>query len=81
MGLNELTIHELQDKIKKKEVSAGEIVDDVFKRIDAVDGKVHSYITLMRESAYEAAESADRDIRVGKINALTGTPSALKDIM
>ena len=81
MGLNELTIHELQDKIKKKEVSAGEIVDDVFKRIDAVDGKVHSYITLMRESAYEAAESADRDIRVGKINALTGIPVALKDIM
>ncbi len=81
MALNELTIHELQDRIKKKEVSAREIVDDVFKRIDAVEGKVHSYITLMRESAYEAAESADRDIRAKKINTLTGIPVALKDIM
>jgi aspartyl-tRNA(Asn)/glutamyl-tRNA(Gln) amidotransferase subunit A len=81
MGLNELTIHELRDKMKKKEASAREIVDDVFKRIDAVEGKVHSYITLMRESACEAAESADRDIRAGKIKALTGIPVALKDIM
>jgi aspartyl-tRNA(Asn)/glutamyl-tRNA(Gln) amidotransferase subunit A len=81
MGLNELTIHELQGKIRKKEVSAREIVDDVFKRIDAVEGKVHSYITLMRESAYEAAESADHDIRAKKINTLTGIPVALKDIM
>ena len=81
MALNELTIHELQDRIKKKEVSAREIIDDVFKRIDAVEGRVHSYITLMRESAYEAAESADRDIRAKKINTLTGIPVALKDIM
>jgi aspartyl-tRNA(Asn)/glutamyl-tRNA(Gln) amidotransferase subunit A len=81
MALNELTIHELKDKIKKREISAREVADDVFKRIDAVEGKVHSYITLMREPAYEAAERADRDIREGKINALTGIPVALKDIM
>ncbi len=81
MGLNELTIHELQDKIKKKDVSARAILDDVFKRIDAVEGKVHSYITLMRDSAYDAAESADRDIRAGKANTLTGIPVAIKDIM
>ena len=81
MALNELTIHELKDKIKKREISAREVADDVFKRIDAVEGKVHSYITLMREPAYEAAERADRDIREGKINALTGIPIALKDIM
>jgi len=42
MALNELTIHELQDKLKRKEVSAREVVDDVFKRIDAVEGRVHS---------------------------------------
>jgi aspartyl-tRNA(Asn)/glutamyl-tRNA(Gln) amidotransferase subunit A len=81
MGLNELTIHELHNKLIKKEVSAREVADDVFKRIDAVEGKVHSYITLMRGPAYEAAERADRDIREGKINALTGIPIALKDIM
>ncbi len=81
MGLNELTIHELQDKLKRKEVSAREIVDDVFKRIDAVEGRVRSYITLMRESAYREAESADRNIRAGRIGPLTGIPIALKDIL
>ncbi len=81
MALNELTIHELQDKLRKREVSAREVVDDVFKRIDAVEDKVHSYITLMREEAFAAAERADRDIRDGKGDTLTGIPVALKDIM
>jgi len=39
MGLNELTIHELHNKLIKKEVSAREVADDVFKRIDAVEGR------------------------------------------
>ncbi|HRT62581.1 MAG TPA: Asp-tRNA(Asn)/Glu-tRNA(Gln) amidotransferase subunit GatA [Syntrophales bacterium] len=81
MALNELTIHELQDKLKRKEVSAREVVDDVFKRIDAVEGRVHSYITLMREEAYGAAAGADRDIRAGKAGPLTGIPIALKDVL
>jgi len=75
MGLNELTIHELQDKIKKKEVTSTEIVTDVFKRIDAVEERVRSFTTMMKEYAFEEAKKADGEIRKGNIKPLTGIPS------
>ena len=81
MGLNELTIHELQDKIKKKEITSTEIVMDVFKRIDAVEERVRSFTTMMKEYAFEEAKKADGEIRKGNIKALTGVPIALKDIL
>jgi aspartyl-tRNA(Asn)/glutamyl-tRNA(Gln) amidotransferase subunit A len=80
MELYSLTIHELQEKIRSGEVSSTAIVHSVFDRIDAVEEKVHAYITLMRESALEEARIADERIRVGEIKALTGIPIALKDI-
>ena len=80
MALNQLTIHELQHKLKTGETTAVELVRSVFERIDSVEDKVHGYIALMRESAFAQAEEADRDIREGKIKALTGIPIALKDI-
>jgi len=80
MELYSLTIHELQEKIRSGEVSSTAIVHSVFDRIDAVEEKVHAYITLMRESALEEAKIADERIRAGEIKALTGIPIALKDI-
>jgi aspartyl-tRNA(Asn)/glutamyl-tRNA(Gln) amidotransferase subunit A len=43
MELNQLTIHELQEKIKSGETSAMQITESVFSRIDAVEKRVHSY--------------------------------------
>ena len=80
MELYSLTIHELQEKIRSGEVSSTAIVHSVFDRIDAVEEKVHAYITLMRESALEEARIADERIRAGEIKVLTGIPIALKDI-
>lgn len=80
MELYQLTIHELQNKIRQGGVTSTAIVNSVFGRIDAVEENVHSYITLMRELALEEAQKADEQIRTGEINALTGIPVALKDI-
>ena len=80
MELNQLTIHELQEKIRTGETTSVEILQSVFNRIDAVEGVVHAYIALMRDSALEEAKRADLNIRGGKIRALTGVPLALKDI-
>ena len=80
MELNQLTIHELQEKIRTGETTSVETVQSVFDRIDAVEGVVHAYITLMKDSAFEEAKRADLDIKEGKIRALTGIPVALKDI-
>ena len=81
MELNQLTIHELQEKIKNGETSATQITESVFDRINAVEERVHSYIRLMRDEALAAAKKADEDIKKGKINTLTGIPIALKDIV
>ena len=81
MELNQLTIHELQEKIKSGETSAVQIAEAVFSRIDAVEERVHSFIRLMKEEALFAAEKADAEIKKGNIKALTGIPIALKDIV
>jgi aspartyl-tRNA(Asn)/glutamyl-tRNA(Gln) amidotransferase subunit A len=81
MELYSLTIHELQEKIKSGEVSATQITSSVFKRIDDVEERVHSFIRMMKEEALEAARKADTDIKNGNIKPLTGIPIALKDIV
>jgi len=81
MELNQLTIHELQEKIKNGETSATQIIESVFDRINAVEERVHSYIRLMRDEALAAAKKADEEIEKGRINTLTGIPIALKDIV
>ena len=80
MSFNELTIHVLQDLIRKKEVTSTEIVTDVFRRIDAVEERVRSFTTVMKETAFEEAKKADEEIRKGNLRPLTGIPIALKDI-
>jgi aspartyl-tRNA(Asn)/glutamyl-tRNA(Gln) amidotransferase subunit A len=81
MALNGLTIHELHDKLTKRETTAVDIVGSVFNRIDAVEDKVHAYIGFMKEEAYKQAARADEDIKKGHIQALTGIPIALKDVL
>ncbi|MBN1470619.1 MAG: Asp-tRNA(Asn)/Glu-tRNA(Gln) amidotransferase subunit GatA, partial [Syntrophaceae bacterium] len=79
--LYQLTIHELQEKIKKGEATATQVTQSVFERIGAVEEKVHSYIRLMKEEAFAAAATDDANIKKGEIKPLTGIPIALKDIV
>jgi aspartyl-tRNA(Asn)/glutamyl-tRNA(Gln) amidotransferase subunit A len=81
MILSRLTIHELQSLIRAGAATSTDIVQSVFERIDEVEGRVHSYITLMKEYAFTEAAKADQDIKAGKIQPLTGIPIALKDIL
>ena len=81
MELNQLTIHELQEKIKAGGTTSTEIVQAVFRRIDAVEKDVHAYILLTREKALEGAAHADEEIKKGNIKTLTGIPIALKDLL
>ena len=80
MEIYELTIHELHDKLKKKEVSSVEATRAVFSRIDSVEDKVHSFVTISRDEALRQAQEADRRIASGDIRPLTGIPIAVKDI-
>ncbi len=82
MELYELTAHELSDKLKAKEVSSVEITKSVINRIENVEGKIESYITLTTELALETAEKVDAKIAAGEeIAPLEGIPMAIKDNM
>ena len=81
MKLHQLTIHELQDKLRLGKTTSSEIVESVINRIDEVEDRVHSYITVLKDSAREEACRADKEIRQGTAKPLTGIPIAVKDLI
>jgi aspartyl-tRNA(Asn)/glutamyl-tRNA(Gln) amidotransferase subunit A len=59
-----------------------ELVADTLDRIDALDGEIKAYITVMREQAMNDAEQAEREMRTGLYRSpLHGVPIALKDLI
>ena len=81
MSLHALTLHELREKLKKREISSEELIESVFSRISATEDKLRSYITLCRESALADAKRADERLKQGgEESPLLGIPVALKDI-
>src|SRR5512137_2675820 len=80
MELFDLTIHELSDKLRRREVSSMEATRAMLARIEATDRKVNAFITVSPEQAHADAEAADRRIAAGDGDLLTGIPVALKDI-
>ena len=86
MKLYELTIHEAHELLKKGEVTSSELVSAVVERVEGVEPRVKSYITLTCEQALERARQADELIaRLRKsgeeIPPLLGIPIAIKDII
>jgi aspartyl-tRNA(Asn)/glutamyl-tRNA(Gln) amidotransferase subunit A len=81
LELHSLGIYELNRLLQKGEVSAKEILDSVYKRIDAVEDRIKAYVSLTREEAYRMAGTADKDIAAGNKKALSGIPLAIKDNM
>jgi aspartyl-tRNA(Asn)/glutamyl-tRNA(Gln) amidotransferase subunit A len=79
LELYKLTIHELHEKIKNKEITAKDIASDVFKRIDAVEDKVKAYLSVAKDEAFKQTENADKEIKAGKVKPITGIPIAIKD--
>lgn len=80
MDIFELTIRQLHDKLNSREVSSVEATRAMLARIESVESRVGSFITLTPESALAEAEAADRRIASGDAHVLTGIPLALKDI-
>ena len=80
MEIFELTIHELHEKLQKKELSAVEATTALLSRIKATDEKINAFISVTEEAALESAAAADARIAAGAGDILTGIPIALKDI-
>jgi len=81
MELYRLTAHQLQELLRKREVTSREITESVLSRIRQVEDRVHSFITVLPELALEQAAAADARIQKGEADSLTGIPMALKDLL
>ena len=81
MKLNELTITELRSLLDNRDVTAQDVLKDVFARIDAVEEQVRAYVTVTRDEAFAMAEQADASLAAQKGGFLAGIPLAVKDNM
>ncbi len=75
------TLTQAKEGLKKKQFSALELTEAVFKRIDQVEDNVKAFVHLTRESALYQAKEADRKIAAGEDAPLLGIPLALKDLI
>jgi aspartyl-tRNA(Asn)/glutamyl-tRNA(Gln) amidotransferase subunit A len=81
LTLHELTVHEAAERLRSGDVTSTELTRAVLERIDAVEGSVHAYITVLQDRAMAMAEAADRRRAQGEDGALLGIPIALKDVL
>lgn len=76
----ELTVHELRDLLRRKELSSEEATRSVLDRIEEIDSRVGAYITVTADEALASARLADEAIARGDDRPLLGVPVGVKDI-
>ncbi|MGV9884126.1 amidase [Streptomyces sp. NPDC003006] len=78
----ELTLAEAARAIAAKELSPTELTESVLRRIEAVEGRLGAYVTVLAGAARQAAARAERDIAAGAyLGPLHGIPMGLKDLI
>ena len=79
--INQLSIKQLHNGLKRKEFSVREVAGAFLDRISEIDGRVRAFITVKPERVLKDAEELDRKLTAGELSMgfLTGIPLALKD--
>jgi aspartyl-tRNA(Asn)/glutamyl-tRNA(Gln) amidotransferase subunit A len=76
------TITAVQEALKAKKVSARELAAGYYKRIEARNPELNSYLTLSQDRAYAQADRVDALVAAGKsLPPLAGVPMAVKDVI
>lgn len=75
MEIIDLTVHELKEKLDKKELTISEIVRAYKGRIEEKEDDVQAFVTILADEAVVKAEELDKEERVG----YTGIPIGIKD--
>jgi amidase len=75
------TITEMVRLLRARELSSVELTTLLLERIEALDGRLQSYITVVADQALAAAQEADRELAAGQDRGpLHGAPVAVKDL-
>ncbi len=77
----ELSISELREKLRKKDISSVEATESVLGRISEVEPRVDAYLEVTAEAALDMARRADLAIGRGEDGLLLGVPIGVKDII
>ncbi len=76
-----LSITEASRGLRRKQFSPVELAQACLKRIESIDGKLHSFITVTADLALEQARKAEHELLAGTDKGpLHGIPIALKDL-
>ncbi len=82
MDIDLLTIATARAAVLERQTSAVALAESFYKKIEAEDGKIGAFLTLMRERALEQAAHIDAIAEKGDpLPALAGVPIAIKDVL
>ena len=77
-----ITISELAQRLRRREISPVEITEDCLRRIEKLNPALNAFISILRESARAEARRAEAEIVRGEWRGpLHGVPVALKDLI
>ena len=80
MEITELTVHELQEKLKNKELTIKEITEAYANRINEKEKDVQAFVTVLTDEAKKKAEEIQNKIESGEIKGeFAGIPIGIKD--
>lgn len=74
-----MALKKLREMLDSKEISAVELTEQYFDRIENSDKEINSYITVCKENALADAKKAQEVIDSGNSSAFTGLPISVKD--
>ena len=77
-----LSIQQASEELHSGIITPTELLAETLERIDQLDSRIHAFVTVMRDQAYEEAEKAENEQRTGFFRSpLHGIPIAIKDLI
>lgn len=82
MNIIDLTVHELKEKLDKKELTISEVTKAYVDRIVEKEAEVKAFVTPLTDSALEEAKVIEEKVNNGEITSeFAGIPIGIKDNM
>jgi aspartyl-tRNA(Asn)/glutamyl-tRNA(Gln) amidotransferase subunit A len=76
------TVSSVREALTSRKVSARELADEYFSRIEKHNPDLNAYLSLSKERAYEQAAKVDAlAAKGGELPRLAGVPLAIKDVL
>ncbi len=80
MNITDLTVHELKEKLEKKEITISEITKAYVDRIVDKEKDVKAFVTTLTDTALAQAQEIEEKVKKGEVTSeYAGIPIGIKD--